>query len=874
MRCFLWLLFLSGSLGNPLSVTPENLSIWEGSCVTISCKIKEEHSGRPINQVSFAWYFNPSFDNDRREFSGELLYKSNQTATEVLSERSNRVKFVGDLKSENCSLKISQLRRSDTGTYGIRFYWKSGLLPKQQKWLSKVTITVRGTPSELIQTKSPQMEENNTYIVACSIPYHCLDEPIKLSIQGLEGRHLPSPKSDLLTTNIEIVKTEQTFMATWEDHEKQLTCLLKTYDGRETTKQFANLMVKYAPKGVKVNADPGGAVKEGNKLTLECTVRSSNPPGLSYQWFKDGKIWNDWLPDARREFYSLKETDSGSYSCKAKNDIGSINSGSLTIDVQYPPKVNIIMPPSPIQEKNNVVLRCSATGNPPIGGYKWYKSSTSGIITTGSELRLEAIQPENSDTYHCVVHNEIGNSNASVTLNVHYRPKDVQLFHLNHLPIKEGDQVILNCSVGSSYPSINYYIFVGSSGDTRRTPRSSLVFIALPALHTSYRCEACNSVGCTSSPSITFDVLYGPKDVRLSQEPSGLVLEGNSVHLTCSVSMANPKELSYTWYKDGQLLPLNSTEKVLFIQNVQSMDSGIYHCVSKNIITNAESPIIRLKVNYGPRNVHLTLDKKAVIEGMDVNLRCDNDAYPSVATYKWYWKGEEIFMESSKILVLRKIKVEQSGEYHCEAFNSISNKESQLITISVSYSKATLMKRTLISLGMVLAIIILLGLLIYGLKKWKKKTRSDIGSTQRTGSFFVRKAKREGLPNNNSRPNGGRTGSPLDCQNEEQDGTISYARLQFAHSGLQDRTIYSSVMQPKVGLDSSENSVIYSVVKKPSFHPKNDTKMDYENVTKKEEEELHYSSLVNLAPRSRPTNIDLETDSESEDSIQYAALKH
>lgn len=33
-------------------------------------------------------------------------------------------------------------------------------------------------------------------------------------------------------------------------------------------------------------------------------------------------------------------------------------------------------------------------------------------------------------------------------------------------------------------------------------------------------------------------------------------------------------------------------------------------------------------------------------------------------------------------------------------------------------SKATVMKHTLISLGMVLALIILLGLLTYGLKRW------------------------------------------------------------------------------------------------------------------------------------------------------------
>ncbi|XP_058052355.1 B-cell receptor CD22-like isoform X2 [Ahaetulla prasina] len=868
MRCFLWLFFLSGSLSDPLSVTPQSLSVWVGSCVTISCSIKKGYESRSINQVSFVWYFNPSFDDTLKKFSGQLLYNSNQTATEVHSEFSNRVKFVGDLERKNCSLKISQLRENDTGIYGIRLYWIAGELPEQQKWMSKVNITVHGTPSELIQTVSPEMKEDRHYTVACSVPYHCFDEPIKLSIQGLEDRLVWSQK---MPSETQIVKTEQSFSTTWKDHGKQLTCLLKTHDGREIPKPFANLMVKYRPKEVKVNAEPGATVREGNKLTLECIVSSSNPPVSSYLWFKNDKVWKNGQSDSRSEFGSLKETDSGSYKCKAINEIGSSDSRSLTINVQYLPKINIRMPPPPIREKDNVALRCLATGNPPITAYEWYKSSTSDMIKTGSELQFEAIQPKNSDTYRCVARNEIGHSNASVTLNVHYCPKDVQLFHLNHLPIKEGDKIILNCSVGSSYPSNNDYKFFGSSSDMRRTQNSALVFLALPALHTSYRCEACNSVGCTSSPNITLDVLYGPKDVKLIREPSGLVLEGNSVHLTCSVGMANPKELSYTWYKDGQLLPLNSTEKVLFIQNAQPIDSGIYRCVSKNIITNAESPTIRLEVNYGPRNVHLTLDKKAVTEGMDVYLRCDNDAYPSVTTYKWYSKGEEIFMENSKILVLRKIKVEQSGEYLCEAFNSISNKESQLITIGVSYSRATVMKQSLISLGLVLAVIISLGLLLYGWKKWKKTTRSDIGSAQGTGSFF---AKREVPPNNNSRPNGGRGGSPLDCQNEEQDGTISYARLQFAHSGLQDRTIYSSVMQPNLGLDSSENSVIYSVVKKPAFHPKNDTKMDYENVAKKEEEELHYSSLVNLAPRSRPINVYFETDSESEDSIQYAALKH
>ncbi|KAL7981122.1 hypothetical protein Chor_005356, partial [Crotalus horridus] len=237
-----YLILFSGSLGgDPLSLTPKTLSAWEGSCVLISCNIEEEYKSRYLNQVSFAWYFQPLFNKTLNDYSGKLLYNSNQTTTAVSSEFHNRVKFVGNLGRKNCSLKISQLRPSDTGDYGIRLYWRAGMLPNQQKWFDKVTITVRESPSELIEIVSTEGKENSVYKVACSIPYSCLDEPITLSIQGLEDHHVWSPET---TTKLQTVQTELSFMATWEDHEKQLTCLLKTADGREIKKPFANLEVK------------------------------------------------------------------------------------------------------------------------------------------------------------------------------------------------------------------------------------------------------------------------------------------------------------------------------------------------------------------------------------------------------------------------------------------------------------------------------------------------------------------------------------------------------------------------------------------------------------------------------------------------------
>ncbi|XP_063168380.1 B-cell receptor CD22-like, partial [Candoia aspera] len=901
-----YLIPFSGSLGKPLSVKPLYLEAWEGSCVYISCSIGEVYEQRSVDPLSLVWYFEPAYEDALKDYKGELLYKSNsnQIADSVSPAFSNRVAFVGDLKDRNCSLKISHLRQNDTGMYGIRLYWKRGELHSEGQWLEKVSIKVHKSPSELIEIVSPEMEENKLYKLACWVPYYCFYEPIILTIQGLGDR----PLSQKRTNENQKVRTELSLQPTWKDHGKQLTCLLKTHNGREIKKNFTKLEVKYAPKGVRLNADLGDTVKEGDNLSLECIVNSSNPNVHYYEWLKDGYVQRNSQGVSRTEISGLNEMDSGNYACRASNWIGRTVSENLMINVQYPPKVNILTLPSFIKEKDNVVLRCSATGNPPITGYEWYRSSMPGIINTEKELQFEAIRPSNSDTYLCVARNEIGNSSSSVTLKVHYCPKDVQLFHLNHLPIKEGDKVILKCSVGSSVPSHNWYNFLRSDAYIQKGhPSSELGFVAEPTPITSYGCEACNIIGCTFSPPITLDVLYGPKDVKLNQEPLGRIIEGSSLRLSCTVKMANPQKVSYTWYKNGQLLPLNSTENMIFFQNAHSTNSGIYHCTAKNTISIADSPAVRLDVYYGPRNVHLTLDnQQAVTEGMDVFLRCDNDAYPSAVFYKWYWKGQEIFKESSKILALHKIKVEQSGEYLCKAYNSVSDTESQLMTISVSCeyfpykymdtklvgnqiqvllifvilhlyhadSGATVMKHTLIGLGVFLPLVFLTGLLHYGWKKWKKTMRSDIGSTQRSNSFFVRKAKREVLSSNNCRLNEGRTDRPVAFHNEEQEDTISYARLQFPPTGSKERTVYFSVMQPNLAPGSSDDRVVYSVLKKPALPPKNDSKVDYENVVNKEEEELHYSSLVNLAPQTRPINVDSETDSESQDSIQYAALKH
>nr|XP_046220015.1 B-cell receptor CD22-like [Oncorhynchus gorbuscha] len=74
----------------------------------------------------------------------------------------------------------------------------------------------------------------------------------------------------------------------------------------------------------------------------------------------------------------------------------------------------------------------------------------------------------------------------------------------------------------------------------------------------------------------------GPKRVSVSVSPSGKIVEGSSVTLTCS-SDANPPVDKYTWYKKNVTSPKASGQSYS-ITNISSEDSGECYCEAENTI--------------------------------------------------------------------------------------------------------------------------------------------------------------------------------------------------------------------------------------------------------------------------------------------------
>ena len=106
--------------------------------------------------------------------------------------------------------------------------------------------------------------------------------------------------------------------------------------------------------------------------------------------------------------------------CKAHNEAESVpRSDNITLMVQYAPHVNVTPSRSPIYEGNDVVFRCDAHSNPAAMTFRWFIGDQIVAGNHGTELRMDNIgRAMNNVIVKCEVHNDIGRSEDTMTLNI------------------------------------------------------------------------------------------------------------------------------------------------------------------------------------------------------------------------------------------------------------------------------------------------------------------------------------------------------------------------------------------------------------------------------------------------------------------------
>ncbi|XP_072514113.1 B-cell receptor CD22-like [Salminus brasiliensis] len=102
------------------------------------------------------------------------------------------------------------------------------------------------------------------------------------------------------------------------------------------------------------------------------------------------------------------------------------------------------------------------------------------------------------------------------------------------------------------------------------------------------------------SPEVTLNVLY------LQVEVPERVIEGGEVTLTCKPSLTLTNRPTFTWYRNGALLP-SSTDQ-LHLQSVSREDAGRYHCAVEG--QELHSPEVTLNVRCKYRFIHSVSENK------------------------------------------------------------------------------------------------------------------------------------------------------------------------------------------------------------------------------------------------------------------------
>ncbi|KAL1005525.1 hypothetical protein UPYG_G00060220 [Umbra pygmaea] len=333
---------------------------------------------------------------------------------------------------------------------------------------------------------------------------------------------------------------------------------------------------------VMLEMDPT-SVSEGRRVTLLCRTTCTLDHIPEYIWYKNGTpVTNPFTSYNRLIIDPVNSSDAGRYSC-AVGGRDDLRSPEKTLTVKYVSRTRVSVNSSgEIVEGSSVTLTCSSDdANPPVDKYTWYKKTVGGsqctsYVNTGPQHVFNQVQSSDTAEYYCTSFNKKGTSTSeSVPVNVKYKPKNTSLSISASGEIVEGSSLTLTCSSDANPLVENYTWYKKNVTSPKGSGQNYSITNIRSEDSGEYYCEAENKYGHLNSSAVSVDVQYGPRIPSVSVSPSGEIVEGSSVTLTCS-SDANPPVNNYTWYKKNIASPKASGQSYN-ITNFISKDNGEYY---------------------------------------------------------------------------------------------------------------------------------------------------------------------------------------------------------------------------------------------------------------------------------------------------------
>ncbi|XP_028420708.1 B-cell receptor CD22-like [Perca flavescens] len=394
---------IQGQIGWRVTYTSTQICAVKGSTVNIPCS------------YTYPSWWEGSDTRVERTFWFTELNSGEPVDLTTVSEYSGRVQY--HCENKDCTLRISDLRERDSAVYKFRFITNrfrgkyTGYPGVTLSVTDRFSCAVRGhedSPSPSVygpKLPSVSVSPSAEIVEGSSVTLTCSSDA---NPAAKYTWYKEKPVIKYLSEGPQLV-----FSSIQSSDSGQYSCKAENKLG-EKTSQYKFINVKYGPKLPSVSVSPSAEIVEGSSVTLTCS--SDANPAANYTWYKENQTLLQG-PEGRYYFSSIRSEDRGNYYCKSENQFGQIKSSSLSVDVQYGPKLPSVSvsPSAEIVEGSSVTLTCSSDAN-PAANYTWYKENEDSPKASGQIFTITDFRAEHSGNYYCVAQNRRGSQNSTLHL--------------------------------------------------------------------------------------------------------------------------------------------------------------------------------------------------------------------------------------------------------------------------------------------------------------------------------------------------------------------------------------------------------------------------------------------------------------------------
>ncbi|XP_071219328.1 titin-like [Salvelinus alpinus] len=690
-----------------------------------------------------------------------VWFRSDKSTPEDLTTDpgyAGRVKYTGTYEGP-FTLRITDLREEDSAEY--RFTFKTDNV----EWGHSFPGTTLTVTDLQVKVTPGTVTEGSWVTLTCSTTCTLTEIPNPTYIWYKNGEYLFPDSSPQYQYSVSRGGSDS-YSCALRGHEKlsspevtvdtsSLSCLSVTYTSRSICSLIPSVdlpctTIYQTDLQVKVTPDT-----EEQKRTLTCSTTCTLTGNPTYIWYRNGQSLA-WLTSQQHSVWSSKTE---SYSCAVKGHEDLLSpavcaQGHNCWRVTYTKRRICVL------KGSTVKISCSYTHPTSYieQGSFWFTQKHPVDLSSYPEYVGRVEYNRNTEKHHTMTMTYLTEKDSAeykfrlLTTNegrfsglpgVMLTVTDI-LLEMDPLSVSEGERVTLRCRTKCTVGLNPTYIWYKNRHHLTN-PVSSYNRLILDPVTSDNRLildpvssEDAGNYSCAFegferilSPEETLTVRYGPKNTSVSVSPSGEIVEGSSVTLTCS-SDANPPVDKYTWYKKNggeyQFSYVN-TEPHLVFNQINSSVTGEYYCEAWNGIKTGTSESININVKYAPKNTSVSVSPSGeIVEGSSVTLTCSSDANPPVNKYTWYKNNVTSPKASGQSYSITNIISEDRGEYYCEAKNGRGSMNSTALMIIVAGKQTSVVTA---AVGIIVVVLVLI-LCLSGLMWFRKKVSTSTSNTRDT----------------------------------------------------------------------------------------------------------------------------------------------